>query len=63
MELFQARSSPITKDEQLTTARRAVARLVVTMVEGARRRGFHVMSEFFLTEALFSLPRLFPLTD
>jgi len=33
------------------------------MVEGARERGFHVLADFFFTEALFKLPRLFPLTD
>jgi hypothetical protein len=30
---------------------------------GARERGFHVLDEFFLNEALFKMPRVFPLTD
>jgi hypothetical protein len=33
------------------------------MIHGARTRGFDVMTEFFLNEALFSLRHLFPLTD
>ncbi len=61
--LFQGRISLVTNDDQLETAQRAVVQLVSTMVEGARTRGFHVMSEFFLNEALFKLPHLFPLTD
>lgn len=61
--LFQGRVSLITNDDELSRARHAVVRLVMTMVEGARARSFHVMNEFFLTEALFKLPRLFPLTD
>jgi hypothetical protein len=40
-----------------------VNRLLVTMIHGARERGFHVLTDFFLTEALFKLRRLFPLTD
>ena len=61
--LFQGRISLVTNDQQLDAAQRAVVKLVDTMVEGARTRGFHVMSEFFLNEALFKLPHLFPLTD
>jgi len=47
----------------LTRARAAVKRLLSTMVEGARARSFRVLTDFFFTEALFKLPRLFPLTD
>jgi len=61
--LFQGRGSLITNDEQLTRGRQAVYRLVSTMIEGAKTRGFHVMNEFFVNEALNRLPRLFPLTD
>jgi hypothetical protein len=61
--LFQGRVSLITNDDQLDAAQHAVVTLVSTMVEGARTRGFHAMPEFFLNEALFKLPRLYPLTD
>jgi len=54
----------VTDDGQkLHDAREAVARLVKTTMAGARERGFHVLSEFFLNEALFKMPRVFPLTD
>jgi len=61
--LFHGRVSLITNDEQLNAGRAAAARLVATMIRGARERGFHTVPEFFLTEALFKLRRMFPLTD
>ena len=61
--LFQGRISLVTNDAQLRTAREAVTRLVAAMVRSAQQRNFHVMNEFFLTEALFNLRHLFPLTD
>jgi hypothetical protein len=61
--LFHGRVSLITNDDQLNQARAATARLVSTMIAGTRERGFPTASEFFLTEALFKLPRLFPFTD
>ena len=61
--LFQGRVSLITNDDDIVKAERSVLQLVSTMVEGARARGFHAMSEFFLNEALFKLPHLYPLTD
>jgi hypothetical protein len=33
------------------------------MVDGAQRRNFHVMNEFFLTEALVRLRPLYPFAD
>lgn len=63
LTLFQGRIGLVTNDAQLTIAREAVARLMNTTIKNARDRGFHVLSEFFLNEALFQLPRLFPLTD
>jgi hypothetical protein len=63
LTLFQGRVPLIRTDDDLLRAQKAVVRLVTTMVHGARTRGVHVMNEFFLTEALFNLPRLFPLTD
>ena len=63
LTLFQARIPLVTNAEQLATARQAVNRLLLTMIAGARERGFRVLTDFFFTEALFKLPRLFPLTD
>jgi len=64
MTLFEGRVPLVTDDGQkLHDAREAVARLVKTTMAGARERGFHVLSEFFLNEALFKMPRVFPLTD
>jgi len=61
--LFHGRVSLITNDQQLNQARDATARLVSTMIRGARERGYQMAEEFFLNEALFKLPRLYPLTD
>ncbi len=63
LTLFEARSPLVTDDEKLQAARKAVARLITTTIAGARQRGFHVLDEFFLNEALFKMPRVFPLTD
>lgn len=63
LTLFQGRIALVTDDAQLRAAREAVARLIVTAIGGARQRGFHVLTGFFLNEALFNLPRLYPLTD
>jgi hypothetical protein len=61
--LFQGRVSLITNDAQLNDARKAVARLVTSMINGAQKRSFHVMSEFFLNESLFNLHPLPPFTN
>jgi len=63
LTLFQGRISLVTNEEELKTARNSAARLVLAMIHGAEMRAFHVLTEFFLTEALFNLPHLFPLTD
>jgi hypothetical protein len=63
LTLFQGRVPLVTNEEELTRARQAVSRLMLTTIAGARQRGFPLLSEFFLTEALFKSPRLFPLTD
>jgi hypothetical protein len=64
LTLFQGRISLVTNDDQLSQGRNAVVRLVSTAIDGARQRGYtNSLPEFFLTEALFKLPRLFPLTD
>ena len=61
--LFQGRVVLITNEAQLAQARSSVGRLIRAMVDGAQKRSFHVMNEFFLTEALSNLHPLFPLTD
>lgn len=63
LTLLQGRVSLVRTDEDLAVAGRAVSRLIATAAKGARERGFHVLATFFLTEALFKLPRMFPLTD
>ena len=63
LTLFQGRIPLVTNEAQLLTARKAVNRLLLTMIDGARARTFRVLTDFFFTEALFKLPRLFPLTD
>jgi hypothetical protein len=63
ISLFQGRIALVTNDAQFKQAQENVVRLVAAMIEGAKARDFHVMSEFFLTEALFNLPHLFPFTD
>ena len=63
LTLLQGRIALVTNDAQMAAARNAVARLMATAVHGAQERGFKVLSEFFFNEALFKLPRMFPLTD
>ena len=63
LTLFQGRIALVTNEEQLKVARAAVSRLLITMIHGAQERGFHVLTDFFFTEALFKLPHLYPLTD
>ena len=61
--LFQGRVALITNEAQLNTARASVVRLVTAMINGAQKRSFHVMSEFFLNEALLNLRPLHPFSD
>jgi hypothetical protein len=63
LTLFQGRIALVTTDADLQRAREAVVQLVATMVDGAQRRHFHVVTEFFLTETLFRLRPLFPFAD
>ena len=63
LTLFEGRVSLVTTDAELTLARANGGRLITAAADNARRRDFRVLQEFFLNEALFSLPHLFPLTD
>ncbi|MGH9141053.1 MAG: phospholipase effector Tle1 domain-containing protein [Vicinamibacterales bacterium] len=63
LTFFQPRVPQQTNEDQYTHAPGSEQRLLNTMIDGARARGFRVLTDFFFTEALFKLPRLFPLTD
>ena len=63
LSLFEGRIRLVTDDAKLLQGRQAVARLITTAADGARRRGFHKLEPFFVNEALFAMPRVFPLTD
>jgi hypothetical protein len=55
--------SPDHRENQLKDARRNTMQLVAEMIRGAQSHSFHVLTEFFLNEALFHLRPLFPFTD
>lgn len=61
--LFQGRVALITNDNELKHAGTAVVQLVNAMMDEARGRGFHILHEVDLNEALFNLYPLFPFTD
>jgi hypothetical protein len=64
LTLFQSRLRLITNDDQLRRGCEATEILVRKMIRGAAERGYqNKVPAFFLTEALFNSPRLFPLTD
>ncbi len=63
LNLLEGRVILVTNEADLTRARSGVAVLIKAAADGARRRDFRVLSEFFLNEALFSLPNLYPVTD
>jgi hypothetical protein len=63
LTLFQGRVVLVINEEQLKVACAAATRLMKTAVHGAQERGYHVLAPFFLNEALFKLPHLYPLTD
>lgn len=61
--LFESRVVLITNDEDLHKAGDSVVLLVNTMIDQAHRRGFHMLHEVDLREALFKLHPLFPFTE
>lgn len=63
LDLIEHRIRLVQNDAQLAQATQGVARVVGQTVRNAQQRGFHVLQEFFLNEALFQCPRTFPLTD
>ena len=50
-------------DADLARAATSIVRLVAAMVRVKREKQFTILSEYFLTEALFRLSPLFPFTD
>ena len=63
LSLIVGRIPLVTDDATLAKARGSVVRLVGEMAASAKRRDFHQLNAFFLTEALFKLKPLFPFTD
>ena len=63
LTLFEGRVILVTNDNDLAKACANVGVLIDTATGNARRRDFRVLQEFFMNEALFSLPHLFPLRD
>ncbi len=63
LNLIEGRVILVTNEAELTQARVNIGVLISTAAQNAKRRDFRVLTEFFLNEALFSLPHLFPLRD
>jgi hypothetical protein len=63
LNLLEGRVILVTNEAELAQARANVGVLIETAAKNAKRRDFRVLSEFFLNEALFSLPHLYPLRD
>ena len=63
LNLLEGRVILVTNEAELTQARANIGLLIATAAGNAKRRDFRVLAEFFLNEALFSLPHLFPLRD
>jgi hypothetical protein len=63
LTLFEGRVILVTNEAELARARANVGVLIATAAANAKRRDFRVLSEFFLNEALFSLPHLYPVRD
>jgi len=63
LNLFEGRVILVTNENDLARACANVGVLIDTATGNARRRDFRVLQEFFMNEALFSLPHLYPLRD
>jgi hypothetical protein len=64
LSLFHGRVPLVTNDADLNRARNNTVKLMAVTIRGARERGYSTsIPEFFLTEALFKLPRTYPFTD
>jgi hypothetical protein len=63
LNLIEGRVLLVNSDADLTRSRANMGTLVSAAAAGAKRRDFRVLSDFFLNEALFEMPHLFPFTD
>jgi len=63
LTLIEGRVGLVQGPDDLQRARASMETLITKGVSKAQQRGFHTLQAFFLNEALFSLPHLFPLTD
>lgn len=63
LNLFEGRVILVNDDNDLARACANVGTLIETATANARRRDFRVLQEFFMNEALFGLPHLYPLRD
>lgn len=63
LTLFQGRVSLVTSDDDLRRARIGAAQLVANAIHAARLRGEHRLAPFYVNEALFRTPHLYPVTD
>jgi hypothetical protein len=63
LTLFQGRISLVSTEDDLHRARRGAAQIAANAIRGARRRGEHRLSGFYVNEALFTTKHLYPVTD
>jgi len=63
LTLFQGRVPLVGSDDDLRRAQIGAAQLVANAIRGARNRGEHHLAPFYVNEALFNTPHLYPLTD
>jgi hypothetical protein len=63
LTLIEGRVGLVQGPDDLQRARSSMETLVEVAVHNARTRQFNTLEPFFLNEALFSLPHLFPITD
>jgi hypothetical protein len=64
MTLIEGRVGLVQTPEDLQRARAAMETLITAGVDNAKRKGINnKLDAFFLNDALFNLPHLFPLSD
>jgi len=63
LTLIEGRVGLVQGPDDLQRARAAMETLITVGVSNAQHRMYNKLETFFLNEALFSLPHLFPLTD
>jgi hypothetical protein len=64
LTLFQGRVPLVTNDDDLRRARHAAVRILAVAIDGAKQHGYsNTLPPFFVTEAIWKLPRTYPFTD